>query len=307
MKILSFGDLSAGAIGIINRDIKKIMDRDYPEINFELMDWALGENYQNLFNRKDWKNWDLIIIDPYMASVLDSGWLFKDLSEVEQLELKNKFIPVYHHEVDLASDHFNSGGWHGNWFTTPVCGINTYIVNQIREYGEESQLLPIGIDMKKFKPFKQIKEIKRVGFVGAETNEGWKSIKRPNLFYDICVAANIEPVIISNIAHSWRMYEDVDAVICTSTSEGNPMGLLEATACKIPFISTNVGIVREYGEVKTFETVKEAVEIIKNLNESSNSIRDCVNNLYCEMFPDRAWENILEKYWIPYFKKQTNV
>ena len=42
INVLYFGDLSAGAMGIINRDIKKIIDKDYPEINFELMDWSLA-------------------------------------------------------------------------------------------------------------------------------------------------------------------------------------------------------------------------------------------------------------------------
>ena len=94
MKILYFGDCSPGAMGVIHRDIKKIIDRDYPEINFELMDWALTENYQRVFNAKEWKNWDIIITDPSIAKLLESGWLFKDLPIAEQNELKNKFIPV---------------------------------------------------------------------------------------------------------------------------------------------------------------------------------------------------------------------
>ena len=221
INVLYFGDLSAGAMGIINRDIKKIIDKDYPEINFELMDWSLAKNYVYLFNTKAWKNWDMIIVDPYIASVLNRGWLFKDLPEHEQLKLKNKLIPVYHHEVDVPADHFNHG-WYEGWFTTPVCSINPYIVNQIKRRGVESQLLPIGVSRKKFKPFKQIKEIKKVGFVGSGTKEDWKSIKRPNLFHDICKAANIEPVIISGREHGWKMYEDIDAIICPSTAEGLP-------------------------------------------------------------------------------------
>jgi hypothetical protein len=134
INVLYFGDLSAGAMGIINRDIKKIIDKDYPEINFELMDWSLAKNYVYLFNTKAWKNWDMIIVDPYIASVLNRGWLFKDLPEHEQLKLKNKLIPVYHHEVDVPADHFNSG-WYEGWFTTPVCSINPYIVNQIKRRG----------------------------------------------------------------------------------------------------------------------------------------------------------------------------
>ena len=235
IKILYFGDLSAGAMGIINRDI----------------------------------------------------------------------IPVYHHEVDVPADHFNHG-WYEGWFTTPVCSINPYIVNQIKERGVESQLLPIGVSREKFKPFKQIKEIKKVGFVGGGTKEDWKSIKRPNLFHDICKAANVEPVIISGRAHGWKMYEDIDAIICPSTAEGLPTYFAEAAACKIPFISTEVGIVRYYDKVKTFDSINGAVSIIKHLNESEKNIEKYVNELHDQMFPDRYWENILEKYWIPYFKTMHN-
>ena len=302
IKVLYFGDISAGAMGIINRDIKKIIDRDYSDINFELMDWANPDMYFRLFNQKEWKNWDLIIIDPYLASILDNGWLFKDLPKNEQLELKNKFIPVYHHEVDVPADHFNHG-WYEGWFTTPVCSINPYIVNQIKQRGVESQLLPIGVSKEKFKPFKKVKEIKKVGFVGAGTKEDWKSIKRPNLFKDICKAANVEPVIISNREHGWKMYEDIDAIICPSTAEGLPTYFAEAVACKIPFISTEVGIVRYYDKVKTFNTISEAVDIINHFNESDKNIKKYVNELHNQMFPERYWENILAKYWVPYFNK----
>ena len=302
IKILYFGDLSAGAMGIINRDIKKIIDKDYSEINFELMDWAITENYIHLFNAKAWKNWDMIIVDPYIASVLDRGWLFKDLPEHEQLELKNKLIPVYHHEIDVPADHFNHG-WYNDWFTTPVCSINPYIVNQIKDRGIESQLLPIGVSREKFKPFKQVKQIKKVGFVGNTDKEDWRSIKRPEFFKDICEAADIEPVIISGREHGWKMYEDIDAIICPSTAEGLPTYFAEAAACKIPFISTEVGIVRYYDKVKTFNTVSEAVGIINYLNESEENIEKYVNEVHDQMFPDRYWENILANYWVPYFNK----
>ena len=302
IKVLYFGDVTPGAMGIINRDIKKIIDKDYPEINFELMDWADPNMYFKLFNQKEWKNWDLIIIDPYLSSILDRGWLFTELPKEEQLQLKNKFIPVYHHEVDVPADHFNHG-WYEGWFTTPVCSINPYIVNQIKERGVESQLLPIGVSMKKFKPFKEVKKIKKVGFVGDVNKEDWKFIKRPDLFHQICKAANIEPVIISGRPHGWKMYEDIDAIICPSRAEGLPTYFAEAVACKIPFISTKVGIVRYYDKTKTFSTIDEAVSIINKLNESEDNIIRYVDEMHDQMFPERGWENILEKYWIPYFKK----
>ena len=101
------------------------------------------------------------------------------------------------------------------------------------------------------------------------------------------------------------MYEDIDAVICTSTVEGLPTAFAEVVACKIPFISTNVGIIREYSSVKTFKTIDEAIYIITYLNENPNNILDYVEALYQEILPDRYWENIIEKYWIPHFKQMS--
>jgi len=306
MKILVFGDLSQGAMGIINRDIKAIIDAKYPEIQFDLLYWGITDNYHKFYSEQHWKNYDLIIIDPSISKVSDSGWHFP---LEDQPLFKSKLIPVYHHEVDVPVDSGFNHGWYEGWFTTPICGINPYIVNQIRDRGEEGQLLPIGVNMDKFKPFKEVKKIKKIGFVGngfQEGFEGWKSIKRPDIFKEIGEMANLEYVTIFGKPNGPEIYEDIDILICTSTAEGNPMGLMEASACKIPFISTNVGIVREYDKVKTFETTEQAVEILKQLNESEYNIKEYVNDLYGEMFPDRNWENILEDYWIPYFKTMQN-
>ena len=302
MKIIYFGDNGAGAMGIIHRHIKKIIDKKYPEIQFDLVNWDLKESYQIFFNQKSWKNYDVILIDPYMAKICPSGWTF-DPEDHESF--KSKLVPVYHTEVDIPGEHFNHG-WFGDWFTTPVCGINPYIVSQIKGRGLDSQLLPIGVCREKFKPFKEVKKIKKIGFVGHCPNPDWILIKRPELFNEICEHAGVEPVMLNGRKHGRKMYEDVDAIICTSIVEGLPTYFAEVVACKIPFISTNVGIVREYSKVRTFETIDQAVEIINHLNKSDDNIKDYVNNLYGEMFPDRDWENILDKYWIPYFKELVN-
>ncbi len=303
MKILIFGDMTPGAMGIINRDIKLIIDAKYPEIQLDLLDWGITDNYHKFYSEQYWKNYDLIIIDPSLANVSDSGWYFP---LEDQPLFKSKLIPVYHCEVDIPSNHFNHV-WYEGWFTTPICGINHYIVNQIMEKGAQSKMLPIGVNMDRFKPFKEVNKIKRAGFVGESSLEDWNSIKRPEVFQEICKKAGIEPVIIKGKPNGPEMYEDIDIIICTSTAEGNPMGFIEAAACKIPFISTNVGIVREYSKVKTFKTTDQAVDILKQLNESEDNIKEYVNDLYGEMFPDRSWENILEKYWIPYFKRRLHI
>jgi len=308
MNILYYGDCSAGAMGIIHRDIKSIIDKDYPEINFELLDWT-EENRQNIFNNKGWKNYDIIITDPSIATIL-ANIEFETKSWFEDLDqLKDKLIAIYHHELDVPAQHFRHG-WYDDWFTTPLCGINPYIVNQINERGTEGQLLPIGVNTEKFKPFKEVKKIKKIGWVGNGWQKGakdWKSIKRPDIFKEIGESANVEYVTIFNKPNGPNMYDDIDAILCTSTAEGNPMAFMEAAACKIPFISTNVGIIKEYSKVKTFNTVDEAVSIINELNASEDNIKEYVNEVYNEIFPERNWSNIITKYWIPYFNKMINI
>jgi hypothetical protein len=119
------------------------------------------------------------------------------------------------------------------------------------------------------------------------------------MFFEICKQAGVEPVIIKDRKHGKEMYEDVDAVICTSTVEGLPTAFAEVVACKIPFISTNVGIVRDYSNVKTFETTEQAVKLIQHLNKSSKNINEYVEKLYKDIVPIRSWENILSTYWVP--------
>ena len=64
-----------------------------------------------------------------------------------------------------------------------------------------------------------------------------------------------------------------------------------------------MGIVREYGSAKTFKTIDEAISIIAYLNENPNNILNYVEALYQEVLPNRYWENVVEKYWIPHFKQ----
>ena len=298
LNVLYFGDCSLGAMGIINRDIQNTLKQIHPEINYELLDWDYTTSFEKLFTSGYWKRYDAIVLDPQQAKILQPDWI----SDKEDLKLfKSKLIPVYHTELDIPSEQFNHG-WYDSWYTTPIGGINNYIVNQINEKQAESILLPIGVSTEKFAPTRSITKIKKVGFVGTHVNEGWTSVKRPEMFFEICKQAGVEPVIIKGREHGKEMYDDVDAVICTSTVEGLPTAFAEVVACKIPFISTNVGIVREYNNVKTFENIEQAVKIIQHLNKSSKNITEYVEKLYEDIIPFRSWENILSTYWVPYFK-----
>lgn len=304
LKVLYYGNGNpVTSMGILHRDAKNILEKNY-NILFDIMDFS-SKTY-TIFNstifwkNEIWKAYDIIMCDPSLA--LSSYLTEKNKTK----EFINKLVPVYHTELDINSDFFNAGNTKKilDYFTTPVCAINKKIVNQIKEKGNSSQLLPVGINDKKFKPFKKINKIKKVGFIGSkDTFEEWSKIKRPKLFDDICKKANVEPIYINGKENNFQMYEDIDLIICTSTIEGNPMAFLECAASKIPFISTKVGIVNEYKEVKTFNTIDEAVELINELNENKDNIQEYVNKLYNVIIPERKWENVLEKYWVPYFNK----
>ena len=219
--------------------------------------------------------------------------------------MKNKLIPIYHTELNMSAKHFQHG-WYGDFWTTTIGGINDYIVDQIKDRNKQSVLLPIGVNTERFYPFKTINSIKKVGFISnnrldSEALESYNSVKRPEMFKEICKKANIEFVMIVGRENNFQMYEDIDALICTSTMEGLPTAFAEVVACKVPFISTNVGIVRDYDNVKTFETVDQAVEIINNLNQSPENIEKYTNTLYNDLLPSRDWKNIVNDYWIPYF------
>ena len=49
-------------------------------------------NYHLFFNQKYWKNYDILIIDPYLANIAETGWLFE---KDDQLLFKNKLIHIY--------------------------------------------------------------------------------------------------------------------------------------------------------------------------------------------------------------------
>lgn len=71
-------------------------------------------------------------------------------------------------------------------------------------------------------------------------------------------------------------YEKIDIFICVSSMEGTPNPVLEAMACGIPVISTNVGIVPEvFGEKQ-----KEFILEERNVESLEEKLKNLLNNRY---------------------------
>lgn len=82
---------------------------------------------------------------------------------------------------------------------------------------------------------------------------GWSGnykveIKNFQLAKEACDKAGIPLQVRHNLSrqelNTWYN-ENVDALLCTSLAEGGPLMLLEAGACKLPIITTPVGIARD--------------------------------------------------------------
>ena len=168
------------------------------------------------------------------------------------------------------------------------------------EYGVKCELAPVGVDLDHFYPTRKITAIKRAGVIGNPSTP--IDIKRLDMFQKICEQANLEPVYIfgKDFELHNKLYEDIDIFICPGLKEG---AILEAACCKIPVITANAGLSKYLNNIKTFDTVDEAVRLIKLL-DNSDVIEDYTEKLYIEIKNNWDWKLMCEKYWEPIFEKR---
>jgi glycosyltransferase involved in cell wall biosynthesis len=138
------------------------------------------------------------------------------------------------------------------------------IYNNIPEYPIPHSVIQDGIDLDYFYPINQSRfNSKRkiiIGWVGnsewpntisfARDPKGFKSILMPCLkkinkrddFSVLFANAHIRFIPHKKMVH---YYSKIDLLICVSKAEGTPNPILEAMACGVPVLSTDVGIVDE--------------------------------------------------------------
>jgi glycosyltransferase involved in cell wall biosynthesis len=124
------------------------------------------------------------------------------------------------------------------------------------------------------------------------------------MFREICEKAGLEPVFIfdKSFENNNQLYDGIDVFMYTSTSEGAGLGILEASMCGIPVITTKVGYALCLKNIKTFDTVDEAVELVKWLDEGA--IKEYTEAIMHEIRSEWNWDLICEKYWVPVIEKR---
>lgn len=135
----------------------------------------------------------------------------------------------------------------------------------------------------------------RAGFVGFPSTQNIEvsgSVKRPEMFLEICRKAHLTPVFSEkNYAFECMQsfYDSIDVLISTSSREGGPFGPLEAIACGVPMLSTNVGLMKDIGFPCLFDTVAEAVALCEGLPRWAPALKFAQQELAAKHTKQAVW------------------
>lgn len=289
------------AFGRIHSAIIKYLSSSY---DFTWYDWSQPDMNVKLWRNEEWRNYDIILGNSALiTNTIEGGWLKEPLPK----ELLDKMIPVLHCPI-LGHKHFIEKILPTYKQGPLYCATTPEGVNNIKKnYNIDAELLPVGVDIDDFPTIRKVTQINKLGFVGDPNMPGSiNEIKRVDQFKDIVNKSGLESEYLygKDYKLNYKLYENIDMLICTSEFEGGPLGILEAAACGIPVISTNVGTIQYLKKIRTFETVKEAVNIIAELNNDADLLAKYIKDVSTEVREEWDWEKLCKDYWTPMFQKR---
>ena len=297
----------------ISKQIEKYLS-DYYEFEIISLDELDNNIIKLLFYTKKfdlihffWRG-HLSLIDSYTSYINSCGL---DSKGFKELYVKDQYITtaVYDH---LYLDNLN--------FTNNILEccrnytVSSKILKDIYDNTEEiikkpQMIITDGVDLELFKPQNLERLTKNkplvIGWVGnsawakeLEDFKGFNTILKPAIEELIEEGYNIKTYFADKqermIPHEEmpEYYAKIDVCICASKIEGTPNPVLEAMACGVPVISTNVGIVDEVlGTKQKKFIVKERTK-----KEFKNKIIKILNNR--EILKELSEENLKQiKKW----------
>jgi hypothetical protein len=179
--------------------------------------------------------------------------------------------------------------------------------------------MPAGVDTELFCPTeREQKGAFRVGWCGSQGggrdfNKGKKSIWEPlcNLIPGCNWDANTrnyKNALPYRDMPAW--YQQLDAFVCTSISEGTPLPPFEAAACGVPVVSTEVGAVREWevlhelnmtippyhDDRSAHKTVKAAKDRLMRLIRDKGYRKYCGETLRTSVVDQYSWKKLAPRW-----------
>lgn len=217
--------------------------------------------------------------------------------------LKNKVITtcVYDHKLQKEEEISSYSKFIKDYYVSSKILKNIY--DELTIELKPSLIVTDGVDQELFYPkidrFKDIENSQvKIGWVGNSKWNGDYDHKGLNTIIKPCVERlkkdgyNVELHIADSneklrpIGEMRDYYHEIDIYVCCSINEGTPNPVLEAMACGIPVISTDVGIVREaFGTKQKKFIMKE-----RSIDELYNKLVDLLNNK--ELFEVLGEENL---------------
>lgn len=151
-----------------------------------------------------------------------------------------------------------------------------------------------------------LRGIRTLGWVGMPNSEQNFGIdaKRFGMFREIAARTGLQ-VRVSHQAYTYdtmqEFYDGIDLLVCTSISEGGPLGPFEAIACGVPAISTDVGLVREARSIPKFVDVDGAVDLIDRMGRDRAMVASLRDRQYGEFEHRLSMERLLP-HWERFFE-----
>lgn len=212
------------------------------------------------------------------------------LTLVSMLFVRAPVIVTFH-----GSDLLVSPTKHISRFLAPLASRVIVVAERLKRSLGYGEVIPCGIAVERF-ALPTSRENKQSPKLPGKLKVLFPSdpariIKDYALFEAVCDELTrrgneIEVVHLINMSRSEvrKVYWDCDVLLLTSISEGSPTVIKEAIAAKLPFVSTDVGDVREWAALVEFGSVVSS----RKSEEIADSVISLLGNISCRSSLDNA-------------------
>jgi len=204
------------------------------------------------------------------------------------------------HSESISSDGVVEGFEH-------ICIFTKLLKKFQKQYpNEKFHLIHNGVDPEIFYPKPKSHDNFIVGWAGNPRNPVKRFPLLRKLEFEVKAMGNWGPQRFRLNRNRRKMvdfYHDIDAYVCVSESEGMPLPILEAAACGLPIVSTDVGGIGEFVDADWLVPSKPAKIAISTINEKLKLLKED-EKLRCRVGQKNltkalnkwSWEYIVRRY-----------